>query len=100
MPRIYKQGESFNEAMARIFSLNSAPKTRTVLVDFDGTETVKTVDLGWKPYAVYLDGSRLIEGDNEDYVISFAEFNWLVTFAIAPSDTLRAQIDIREARNV
>ena len=72
----------------------SATATRHAFqLEFDGSETTKTLDFGWKPYAVYLDGLRQFEGPGNDYTVTQDGFKYSVVWAVAPANTSACHID-------
>lgn len=58
----------------------------------DGTETTFTLNYGWKPKRVWVDGVKKRQGSAEDYTISSDGFKYSVVFAVAPA--LDAEIDV------
>jgi hypothetical protein len=58
----------------------------------DSTETDFTLPNGWKPYRVYVDGSKQRKGSAEDYTVTFDGFTHTVSFAAAPANN--AEIDV------
>ena len=55
------------------------------------------ITAGFKPYAVYVDGSRQREGVGESYIVTFDGFIYTVTFDSAPS-AVNIDIDIEVAK--
>jgi hypothetical protein len=58
----------------------------------DGTETTFTLNYGWKPKRVWVDGVKKRQGSAEDYTVTFDGFRYSVMFAVAPA--LNAEIDV------
>lgn len=54
---------------------------------FDGnsSETDFSLDRGWKPKFVYVNGALFREGTLEDYTVSYDGFIYTVSFAVAPA---------------
>lgn len=79
--------------LAKLKNLKPAPVRETFTFEFDGTETSQVLPLGWKPFAVYLDGLRQFEGVNNHYTAASDGFQYTVTWAVAPSGTSACHID-------
>ena len=51
----------------------------------DSSETTFTLERGWKPKFVYVDGALFREGTGEDYTVSYDGFIYSVVFSVAPA---------------
>lgn len=85
--------------LAKLAGLKPPPERNTFVFDFDGSETTKELPQGWKPFAVYLDGSRQFEGSGDDYTLKDDGFRYSIIWAVAPANTSSCHIDA-ERQNV
>jgi hypothetical protein len=53
--------------------------------DGDGSTTTFSLEIGWKPKFVYVNGALFREGVSEDYTVSYDGFTYSVEMAVAPS---------------
>ena len=76
---------------------NQEGKQRAVFETVGDTSLVSfAITAGFKPVAVYVDGSRQREGSGEAYIISFDGFIYTVTFDSAPA-AVNIDIDMEVA---
>ena len=81
---IEKPAVNLREELA---SLRNQEGYRQELFWFDGDSSATTFTLqkGWKPKFVHVNGSLYREGDLEDYTVTYDGFTYSVIFAVAPS---------------
>lgn len=77
----------------KLSAMRQPPTRESFTFEFDGTETTQTLPTGWKPYAVFLDGSRQFLGAGDDCDVSFDGFRYSVVWSVAPSNTSACHID-------
>ncbi|MET3998824.1 hypothetical protein [Marinobacterium sp. MBR-109] len=58
----------------------------------DASTTTFTLQSGWMPKYVYLDGLKKRQGSADDFTVSFDGFSYSVVFAVAPGGA--AEIDV------
>lgn len=82
--RVSKQAINLREELV---SLRNPPRYVQELFWFSGDSSTTDFSLqhGWKPKFVYVDGALFREGTNEDYTVVFDGFTYSVVFAVAPA---------------
>ncbi len=82
---ISKPALNLRALLARVESLKPAPRRNTFWTSGNGVTTVFTLQRGWKPLDVFVNGALMRPGSGEDYTVSFDGFAHKVTFAVAPA---------------
>lgn len=93
MTRVSQSAIQVRSELSKARGPGRSDERHPFVFEFDGSETTKELPLGWKPYAVYLDGSRQFEGSSDDYTVTFDGFKYSVVWAVAPSNTSACHID-------
>jgi hypothetical protein len=74
-------------------SAGATPPMQEFVFTANGIQTVFILQLGWKPLAVYSNGTRVANGAAYNYVVTFDGFNYSVVFTVAPANTTLVLID-------
>ena len=93
---ITKPAVNLREELARLNGVATPSRRATFDHEFNGSDPSVVLPNGWKPFAVYLNGTRQREGANNDYSASFDGFVWTVTFEVTPSNISVAIIDAEQ----
>lgn len=95
---IEKPAINFRAMLAKMAGVKPAPEHETFWFSGDGSTTRFTLQPGWAPVNVFVNGGLYRPGVAEDYTTSFDGFRHTIEMAVAPSAVDVAILAVRKTK--